>query len=214
MNVRSNLISELSKDCTPVKPLPNPLLRFVRWLLISCLCIGAGVSLVGIRQDVKLAVSNMNFIVQSLFIFGLSLSSALGAFMLSVPSERKSAWAKYFPIVPVGLWLCALFLNVGVDFVRQVSFEFGMNGMYCFGEIILFALVPAALIFAMLRKAAPINQTWSGFLALISAGSLAAIGSQLTCSSTDPLHLLIWHYLPVVSIGWFGVILGKKLLKW
>jgi len=212
---RNQLISELLRDCKRVTVLPHPLWRFLRWVFISALCIGAGVAVIGVRRDFDAAIKDSNFLIQIFFILGLCLSSALGAFMLSVPSDRKPAWAKYFPIAPVLLWFGALFLDFGMGFSNHVSFHFGAKGgILCFGEILLLAFVPGAIIFAMLKKAAPIYQTWSGFLALVAAGSMAALGSQFTCSSYDPLHLFFWHYLPVIAIGWLGINLGKRFLKW
>ena len=59
----------------------------------------------------------------------------------------------------------------------------------------------------MLRRAAPLEPGRVGVFA-----ALGAAGIQFICMNDDPLHALLWHWLPVVVAGAAGVVLGRLVL--
>jgi hypothetical protein len=69
------------------------------------------------------------------------------------------------------------------------------------------------LIFANLRRAAPLQPRYTGLLALLSTGALAALGTQLLCAKDDLLHVLLWHAGPLALTALLGVSLGDVLLR-
>jgi hypothetical protein len=74
------------------------------------------------------------------------------------------------------------------------------------------ALAPTISALVMLRRAAPLSQGWTGGLALLSAGSLAMLGTQMVCANDDAAHLLFWHFGPLLAATVVGIHLGRQLL--
>ncbi|MEZ4820773.1 MAG: NrsF family protein [Bdellovibrionota bacterium] len=80
-------------------------------------------------------------------------------------------------------------------------------------DILILGIPSALLLFFMLSKSANTFPKWSGYLACIASFSLAAMGSRYTCMDISSIHFLVWHFFPVVILGWIGFGLGQKVLK-
>lgn len=113
------------------------------------------------------------------------------------------------PIVCALLWVTA----IGYSFVSAQSIVGGI-GLNCIRDIVVLGLLPGALLFFMIKKAAPLGLGKVGAFAALSVAALGAVGTQFICTNDDPLHALIWHYVPVLLLGWLGVVIGRRLLNW
>lgn len=203
-----NLINALVNHAKPVKRLSSPPVRFLRWLIAVMFCLGAGILLFGLRPDLHSVAFAPSFSFQALFVFGLALLSALSAFLLSVP-DKKNLWLDTLPIVTgVALAGTLLWGIFGSD-----STHAGL-GFTCIRDIVVLGLLPGALLFFMLMQAAPLRLGKVGFFAMLSVGALGAFGTQFICKNDDPLHILLWHYLPVLVLGAVGIMLGNIFLRW
>lgn len=210
-----NLIKSISENLSPVRPLQNYVIRFAKWLGATLLCMGAIIPTLGLRHDISTALAEPRFLAELMMLISLALLSASAAFVLSVPNETKAKIVRIFPFIPLSIWTLILVF----DFSKILSSD-GMSafvfddGMACVGDIFVLGVVPGALLFIMLKKAAPTKLGWSGFLAVLAIASFGAIGSQLMCSNAQPMHLILWHLMPVVILGGAGVFIGRKLLRW
>ena len=70
-----------------------------------------------------------------------------------------------------------------------------------------FATAPAV------PRAAPLRPAWAGGLALLAAGSLSSLAGLFTCASLCPIHAVVLHLMPALSIGLVGIGLGWVLLR-
>lgn len=86
-------------------------------------------------------------------------------------------------------------------------------GFSCVKEIALTSIIPSIGIFVLIRKAAPLNRASVGWLTLTCGAAFGAVATPFSCPMSDPLHLLIWHALPVLAIGTVGKGLGNLILK-
>ena len=75
-------------------------------------------------------------------------------------------------------------------------------------------MVPGWALFAMLRRAAPLQRAWSAALATLAAVALAAVATQIICPVDDPAHQLVGHALPVAFLSVCGAIVGRRWLNW
>lgn len=202
------LIEKLSQSNRPVHQLSPPLVRLARWVGVSLFCVGVGVSLFGVRTDIEVVIHQFGFNFQVLSSLGLALLSALSAFILSVPDKEKN-WVSALPLATLVLWLVSISLSFyGVESVK------GGIGLSCIRDIVVLALVPSIFLFVMLKKAAPLQRGRVGVFAGLSVGALGALGTQFICHNDDPLHVIMWHYVPVFTIGILGFWFGKFLLRW
>lgn len=201
-----NLIKQLVLACKPIKRLDSPASRFFRWLLVSVFFVVAATLLFGLRPDLGLASMRIGFALQALSASGLAVLSALSAFILSVP-DRKRPWLAMVPVITLVLWLATI--ANGFLLVENVR---GGIGLSCVRDIVLFALLPGLLLFRMLRRAAPLEPGRVGVLAALGVAALGAAGIQFICMNDDPLHTLLWHWLPVSLAGAAGLAIGRMIL--
>lgn len=210
-----DLVKNLSSSLKPVKTMPHPLLRFLKWLVVVAMCFGAVIPLIGLRHNIEAALLNPHFVIQAILLVTLAITSAMAAFVLSVPRTDASQWSRWFPIIPATLWAGMIISDLVFAIIAKDSSALLVDfGMACVGDILVLAMVPGVLMFIMIRKAAPTRLGWSGFLALISVAAFGALGSQFMCHKDAPMHLLLWHFLPVAAIAVLGISFGRKLLNW
>ena len=84
----------------------------------------------------------------------------------------------------------------------------------CLIEIVGLSVVPAWVLFAMLRRAAPLRRTWSAALATLAAVALSAVATQVICPIDDAAHQIVGHFLPVALLTVVGTVAGPRWLNW
>ena len=85
----------------------------------------------------------------------------------------------------------------------------------CVIEIAGFGLLVGWPLFVMLRRAAPLHQTWTAALGTLAATALGAAATQFICPIDDPAHQLVGHLLPVIVLCGVGALTaGRRLLDW
>jgi hypothetical protein len=65
-----------------------------------------------------------------------------------------------------------------------------------------------------MRKFASTHYHWAGSIALLFAFSVGALWLRLHEANDSVMHVVEWHYLPMIAFGIAGWLLGKTLLKW
>ena len=204
----SELIKRLSVSVKPVQRLEAPLLRFARWVAVAIFSLGTGIFLFGVREDVPQSLMRMGFSAQAFALMLLALLSALSAFLLSVP-DRKLIVVSLIPPATLGFWLLAIMYSIFTS--GHLS---GGLGLTCVRDIIALALLPGAFLFFMLKQAAPLEPSRVGVFSMLSVAGLGALATQFICRNDDPLHILLWHFLPVAVLGCVGVLIGGSILRW
>lgn len=204
----NELIEKLAKGSEPVRRIRAPLLAFLRWLLVAGFCLAVGVAIFGPRADLGIVLYQRGFTLQILSGIALAMMSALSAFVLSVP-DRPKGWVSALPLLTTSLWL----LSISVNFY-YIGFSPVDLGFACVRDVVVLAIVPSIFLFILLKTSAPLQKGRVGFLALISTAAMGAVGTQFICHNDDPMHMLLWHFLPVILIGLLGIWLGRHLLRW
>jgi len=82
----------------------------------------------------------------------------------------------------------------------------------CWLQVVLFALPPLAAALFVARRAAPLERAWTGLLAGVAAGALAALAMELACMH-HPLHALAAHLSPILLVAAAGALLGRLVLR-
>ena len=163
------LIVELTRSLEPVEPLSSPLVRLLRWTGVSVLITVVGVLLIGPRADISLVIRQPAFAMLAMMALVTSIASAASALVLSVPGAERSPMQRGIPVFVFGAWavmLIAMLAAGGAPLARLLALPVHAA---CMIEIVGFALVPGWALFAMLRRAAPLQVTWSAVLAALAA---------------------------------------------
>ena len=208
-----DLIVELARNASPVTPLASPSVRFARWAAVMFVFAAIGVFVLGPRADIAEALRQPVYIARLLITLLTALLAAFTAFVLSVPGAERTKAQRMLPFVAVGVWtaLVGMFLIAGGDPVARVI-AFPVNWP-CGYKILGFSLVPGFALFALLRRAAPLEPLWSASLAALAATALGAVATQFICPVDDPAHQLVGHVLPVIVVAMAGTAIGFRALN-
>jgi hypothetical protein len=201
------LIAALVADLRPIRRLASPRRRAARFGGLACGAVAMAVSLVGLRQDLTARLQQAPFLGETLLLFvlfGAATCSALGS---SVPGAALRGAGKWV-IAALGAWL----VLIAARYTLEPSARAVGHGMPCVRRMLVLGSGPACVLLIMLRRAAPLRPGTSGLLAFLSAGSLGVLGTRLLCSKEEPLHVLLWHFMPLVAVAVLGSLCGRRWL--
>jgi hypothetical protein len=208
------LIRKLVADARPVRRLSPWSLRAALWLLVALVSAAIVVLWFGARRDLASVVSTPAFAFEELMLLAITVTAAAGALLLSVPGEERSALVRWLPVTAA----VAVLFWVGGELVFAAATG-GATGRFgpawhCVGRTISVGLVPGVVLLLMVRGAAPLRAAWAGLLALLATSAVGVLGTNIICPNDRPLHVLLWHVLPMTVIAAAGGALGGWLLRW
>ncbi len=215
MSEIDRLVQELARGAGPVRRLWPRSLRFGLWLGAAAVYLGAGVLLLGVRPDLAAQLRSGSFLVQLALACATVVLSASSAFALSVPGAERALWTRFAPVTVLSAWIAWMLYRM-VSFVADPRIWLSVIREYSLHELgvgLALSSVPGVLLFVMVRRAAPLRPGWAGGLALVAAGAIASAGALLTCDSPCPIHAVVLHMTPLLSVGAIGVGAGWLLLS-
>lgn len=209
------LIQDLSAEAKPVK-LVRPQ-RYVAFLLalLSIYAICAQCWLEGFRPDLAIQLTRPLFMVEFLLLAAMLVSASIASVYAMLPDGAQRKTLMRSPYLFSGgmfaLVIVQLFLPQDA---RMVMSDANSHAHECTTYIAFSSILPAALIFGLLRKGASVMPMQAGLLAVIAAVSVGAITLRLAEPNDEIMHLLSWHYLPSIFFASLGALLGRYLLRW
>ncbi len=205
------LVEELSKDAAAVKPAPHPLLLSLKWLAFATAYLAISLAISGMRVDMAHALQDPWFIAEIAVLCGLIITTALSAAMLAFPDLHQQRRTAFAPVWMFALFLLVMFFAWRVD---APPAPLPMHDFKCTLNILLLSLLPSAGIFYAMRSLASTHPRLSGIVAVLFAFSTGALWLRLYEPNDSIIHVIEWHYLPMIAVGLLGLWLGKKLLRW
>ena len=210
-----DLINQLGKQAKPVKPLRSPLMRAMMWLFVLSICMIAGIVIVGLRHDFFDMMMNPIFILEmtSLLIAGICASFA--TFQLSIPCEKVNpiTWAL------LGISSLLLLTRMVICFIYATPESFmayadGEIGIPVILDALAMSIIPAIVLFILIKKGAPIRSGLTAVAGLLALASFAAMGCRSICPLNDPAYIILWQGLPLMILILIGLLLGRSALRW
>jgi hypothetical protein len=201
----NDLIAELARRATPVTPLPPPAMRLLRWSAIAAFAATVAVFVVGPRADLGSAAATGAFVR----VFGLSLvvgvGAAFAALTLAIPGATRTPAVYRVPAAVFALlvvFATAAVVSAGHG-LREAS-----PWMHCAVCVLGVSLLPAAALWVMVERSAPLRPRLTAALAFMAAGSIGTLAIEIICPLTDSGHILIGHIVPVVLFAGVGVLMA------
>jgi hypothetical protein len=205
------LIAGLSKDVQALKPSPRPWLLSLKWLAVAIAYLVVSLAFSGVRPDILTEFHKPWFVAEIVLLAGIFVSTALSAAVLAFPDLHQQRRTAFAPV-----WMFALFALVMLFawLADNPPSPLPMHSFECTISILLFSLLPTAGIFYAMRQFASTHLHLSGIVAVLFAFSTGALWLRLHEQTDSIIHLIEWHYLPMIAVAAVGWWLGKKILKW
>lgn len=207
------LVGALADCAAPVRRLRSPHARMATWFILSILYTSLFVAFMGVRPDIWAKLHEPKFLVEFGAALMTSMLAAGAAFCAGCPG--RPIWERFAPLPALVVWLGSLgagcwdgWLTNGPDGLRVVP------DLACFPYIVGAAALPAILIFAMIRKGAPIAPISATMLAALAAASLGAAALRLFHAQDASVMVLVWQFGTVVLLTAGGALLGRSFLRW
>jgi hypothetical protein len=206
----NDLIGKLAASLKPVRRIAP---AWARAALLSVFALAAVFGCIylctdGLRHDWTVMLDA--HLCQSCGMLVAGMLAAFAAFTLSVPDTKIRLHVYAMTGIATGIWVA---LILGQLTAGPLSLSvFGERN--CLTDLVLLAIAPCAGALFMATRSAPVWRGWAGYSLMLSIGSFAALGMRFLCPNEEPAHLLVWHFLPVLGLALFGILLGEFLLKW
>lgn len=208
-----DLIQTLAVNATPVQRLPHPAWRAMVWLAISTVYVAGFVWFMGLRPDIATKLAEPRFIAEVGAAYLTSMMAAAAAFCAGCPG--RPIWERFAPLPFLAIWLASLGEGCWRDWLRSGPDGFMLQpDLLCLPMIVAVSIVPALLIFIMIRRGAPIAPLTTTGLATLAAAALAAAALRLFHAQDASIMVLVWQFGSVALLAAIGALFGEYLLRW
>jgi hypothetical protein len=209
-----DLIQQLAAEAAPVRRLPHVAVRAAGWLVFAALSLVVVMLLMGVRRELGDTVDRVDFTIEAALLLLTAVSALIGALLVSIPGAGISGRIRW---TPVALGIACVIIAAGeLAYAAVTGAPAGQLtfAWHCVYKTTSVAIVPGILLFVMVRRSAPLHAAWAGTLAVLATAAIGVLGANIICPNDRPLHMLLWHVLPLMLFAGAGAALGKWLLRW
>jgi len=207
------LIEALAARAEPVKRLPHPAWRALIWMTLASASVIAIVLYWGVRSDLAQKLGEPRFVIEVAAALLTSMMAAAAAFCSGCPG--RPLWERFAPLPFLVVWLASLGAGCWTFLTSSAatSQAFGID-LTCSQLILVLSLAPAAIMFVMIRRGAPIAPLTTAGLGTLAATALAAVGLRFFHAQDTSLMLLVWQFGTVLVLTAAGALIGQWLQPW
>jgi hypothetical protein len=199
-----DLIADLAGRLTPARPLPSPGIRALSWCVLAGACASAGVTLFGARADVMVRLTEFDYLWSTMLALIASMFAVVLTLVLAIPGVERTPLFRLSSLGVLILWTLTMLWAV-VTAGRGLPVTADPHWPVCFMRVVLIGLIPALVLFVMVRRGMPLRLGWTAAFAAIAATSIGALAVQITCPLDDAGHAFLGHFVPVMAMAAAGV---------
>ncbi|MBI3903133.1 MAG: DUF1109 domain-containing protein [Nitrosomonadales bacterium] len=205
------LVEMLAEDATPVRPAPHPFVLSLKWTGAATAYLAVTLAISGLRPDLMQKFHEPWFVAEIVSLLGIFAATSISAALLAFPDLHQKRTMAFAPVLAFALFLLVILCAWSAD---NPPAPLPVHSFECTLSITLVSLLPAVWTFYSMRRFASTHYHLAGGIALLSAFSVGALWLRLHEINDSILHLVQWHYLPMLVVGIIGLWLGKTVLKW
>ena len=203
------LIADLASRAGPVRRLASPATRFGAWSGAAIASAALGLAVFGPRAGIAQLVTEAGFISAASFVLIIAGLAALTSLILAIPGAERSRVLRASAFTLVAVWG-----SLGVaGVVRAGGLSEASDWYVCFVRVIAVGLVPAWVLFGMLRRAVPLERGAASALAAVGAMAIGSCAMQFICPLDAPAHTFLGHVGPALMLCGAGALLSGALLR-
>lgn len=191
------LIKQLVKNLSPVKPRPSLFVSFTVLLgaffslgFIYCLSLGIWFN------SVSELINSWAF-TYTLFCFITTICALTLVLKLSVPGKKTHV--NQYLLISLGLSLLIMWFWLH-NKTNPQPFFYVDPVFSCSIKIVIMTGIPSLISWYIASKAYILNKIKTALICIISGTCLALCVIFLHCPILDGMHLLQWHFIPVLSL--------------
>lgn len=205
------LIDSIVHGAGPVTPAAHPYVLSAKWLAGMAVYLALSLAIFGVRPDLSQSLHSFLFAAEIGLLAAIVISASLSAALLSFPDVHQKRLLAFTPVVMATFFVLVIFLAWHADTPASPP---PIHSMQCTANISFLALLPAVWLLYLMRGFASTHPYLAGSIALVSAFSVGALSLRLSEPTDLIMHVIQWHYLPMVAVVILGLWLGKIFLKW
>ncbi len=208
----SELIAKLSEETKPIKTTKTPFYWVKNFILALVIYYVFAQVFLGFRSDIAQKFSQPLFIAEILLILALLVSSVVAVVLMLYPDNYQKSYLLKIPFA-MALFLAILFC---VEFLLLKPAETGEgeHSFQCSLCIASFAVIPTIAFFYILRQGANINHFSAAIFSIIAASTIGCLALRMSEQNDSIVHLITWHYFPIIVFSLLGAALSKNFFKW
>ena len=209
-----DLITRLSADLKPVRPMAMQRLLLGAVVLTGIVAIVAMNMWLGMRPDMDTAMATMNFWTKFAYTLAVAVLGGVATVALARPDGRIR-WPWFVALGLVAMLVILAFIQLArAEPDEMMPLIMGGTSQVCPWRIVVLGLPILLGAILALRRLAPRNPTLAGFAAGIMAGGTGAWIYSFACAETGMMFLALWYSLGILIVGAIGAVLGRFLLRW
>ena len=206
------LIDRLAADVTPVRRLLSPTQRAALWTALALVSVALGVVYFGVRHDIATAWANPGLLARLALLTTTMWLSVVSAFRLSVPGGDTRAFARWWPLMLLGV-LVAFSAAEVVSAWLVGDAGSPLHSWTCVRKVAFVGVVPAIVSVTLISRGYAIEPRWTALLGVLAAAAAGALTSELACPIQAPIHIMLWHIAPVVVSTAVGALVGTLVVE-
>jgi hypothetical protein len=204
------LVSRLAGEITPRRPLWPVSARLTLWMLIEVGILAWVIShttdnFVARLTHPAYSIEIVLFATAAIICAALALKSAIPGRILSAKEVTMAA--------SLAMAGTVVFIMAQPIATSDPLGDFARNGWRCAVDTVLFGTLPWLGLWWLVKRGASMSGWLSGLLAGAGALLFSFAVMRMVCPIDEPLHLLIWHLLPALTVIGLSALAGIKLLR-
>jgi hypothetical protein len=207
-----DLIEQLSADVRPVRPLAAPALRALVWLACAVPPVLIVVAVHGVEKSPAMVLGNGRAVVEALAMIATAVTAAIAAFSSEVPGTNRH-WL-WLPLLPLAVWVASVGESCLADYQSVGVAALAIGSDPCLVPTIFAGIVPAAVMFAMIRRGAPLAPVTTLALGGLAVAALVNFGMMLFHVGDVSLTVLFWHGGAIAAVAAVAGLSGPRMLRW
>jgi hypothetical protein len=204
------LVSSLASEITPRRLLWPVSARLTLWMLIEVGILAWVIS--HTTHDFVARLTHPAYAIEIVFFAAAAIICAALALKSAIPGRMLSAKEVFVAIALVLAGTLVLVMAQPMATSDSLG-DFALNGWRCAVNTVLFGTLPWLGLWWLIRRGASMSGWLSGLLAGAGALLFSFAVMRIVCPIDDPLHLLIWHLLPALTVIGLSALAGVKWLQ-
>lgn len=216
MTKTNDLIASLTTEAKAQEKLQKPAYWCMRLVAICVLYTFATQLCLGLRPDLAVQFTRPFFVAEIALLLALFLTSAIAAVLSMYPDAYQKRQLLKLPYVALLAVFALMSFQILMPHDTRMVMPVGphVHTLECALCISSVALIPSALIFAIIHKGASVRPFQAGTFAALAATAIGSLTLRFAEENDSIEHLVTWHYIPTLLFAGVGALVGRWLLEW